>query len=96
MKRYHGREATEMGGPLRMCLEGKKRIKDGCRFLAGRLQGEHILKEPKILFVGLLFLFPYKGISHFVIYFLLNIPIFQSNVAAPCLLAIMTNGTFLK
>lgn len=85
-----------MGGLLRMCLEGKERIKDNCRLLAGRLTGGHILQEPKKPFGGLLFLFPYKGISHFVIYFLLNIPIFRSNVAAPYLLAITTNGTLLK
>lgn len=77
-------------------LRKRKESRTIAGFQLGDSKGEHILKEPKKPFVGQLFLFPCKGISHFVIYFLLRIPIFQSNVAAPCLLAIMTNGTSPK
>lgn len=72
-----------MGGGLDMRLERKGRIKDDCGFLAWTLKRGHILREPKRLVAGLPFFFPYRDSSHFMTYFLLNIPISPFNMAAP-------------
>lgn len=90
-------KVAEIGRELDMRLEGKGRIKDGCRFLVGTLKGGHILREPMRLFAGLPFLLPYRDSSHFITYFLLNIPSYLS-IQHGCSwsLAILTSGTWLK